>query len=66
MVTDPIRNVVRQGVRRERVLRGTPGAWRDFSAYRDKTRCAPTARSGFFTLRLSLTLPCNGEGGVVQ
>ena len=65
MVTDPIRNVVRPGVRRERVLRGSPGTWRDFSD-RDKTRCAPTARSGFFTLRLSLTLPCNDEGSVVQ
>ena len=64
MVTDPIRNVGRPGVRRERVLRGDTGTWRDFSAYRDY--CAPTSRGGFFTLRLSLTLPCNGEGGVVQ
>ena len=64
MVTDPIRNVGRPGERRERVLRGTPGTWRDFSAYRDY--CAAASSGGFFALRLSLTLPCNGEGGVVQ
>lgn len=64
MVTDPIRNVSRPGVRRERVLRGTPCTWRDLSAYRDC--CAPTSSGGFFTLRLSLTLPCNDVGSMLR
>lgn len=72
MITDPVRNVdaetSRRGIRM-RVLRGVssavhvgdilaPGAWReaeeeDYSGLR-------------ISLRLSLSLPCNVETGVVQ
>ena len=72
MVTDPIRNVGRPGERRERVLRGTATTTSTVApSFRKGQGARRTALyesnvSGCTALRISLTLPCNSAGSVVE